>query len=180
MFLKVRFPWKFFHILADLPGLMDLAIDSMFWVKSDGLTVTHITLTIHWHLGCFFTLVLDEGCFNIFENKNKPNWSLFISQVQIGKFQINAWLALATLPCVGWWFLSLIFGLVIVSINKKYKFTFLVFLVKSKKPLIWKFDLKKKIKENLICFLSMLIREKKEKRPYLKFSVSIAMEEVAC
>lgn len=138
MFLKVRFPWKFFHILADLPGLTDLAIDSMFWVKSDGLTVTHITLTINWHLGCFFTLVLDEGCFNIFENKNKPNWSLFISQVQIGKFQINAWLALATLPCVGWWFLSLIFGLVIVSINKKYKFTFLVFLVKSKKPLIWK------------------------------------------
>ena len=48
-----------------------------------------------------------QGCLRIFENKNNPNWFLMI---WIGKFRINAWLAVASLHCIWCWFRSLIFS----------------------------------------------------------------------
>ena len=40
-------------------------------------------MTINLHLGIFSSLTLNEGCFNVFENKNNPNRSLVILEIRI-------------------------------------------------------------------------------------------------
>ena len=78
-------PYVFTVFSADLPSLMVLPWDSRFWFESHGATV-------NWDVRHFSSLEL----FHILKHKNNSNWSLTISTIQIGKFQINsvAWFVL--------------------------------------------------------------------------------------
>ena len=79
-----------------------------------------------------FYLVLVHRFFHVFKNKNNPSWSLIVLLMQIGKFQINAWVFLASLPCTGCWFPSKILKLVIFSVHQKDEIAFLVSLCNLK------------------------------------------------
>ena len=74
------------------------------------LTVlTHISLShgktqypqVNSHSRQFSYLVLVEGYFHAFQNKNNSDWSLIILLIQIGKFRISAWVAFDSLSCTG-------------------------------------------------------------------------------
>ena len=59
-------------------------------------------------------------CWRIFSRFQKQKQSeLIILPIQIGKFQINAWVSLATLPGIGCGFYNLIFRLVVFNMHKK-------------------------------------------------------------
>ena len=59
----------------------------------------------------FFSFALIERYCCVFKTKITPNGALTISPMQIGKFQINVWLVLTSLPCIRYWFHSFIFRL---------------------------------------------------------------------
>ena len=61
---------------------------------------------VNWHLRQFSSFSLIEVNFRLFKNENIPNWSLTRSQIQIEKFQINAWL----FYLIGCWFHSILLG----------------------------------------------------------------------
>ena len=62
------------------------------------------------------------------DQKKLRIWTLFmqctLSPIQTRKLRINTWLSLNSLPCLGSWFHSLIFKLVVLSMHLKEEFEF--------------------------------------------------------
>ena len=89
--------------ITDLPSFTVFPWGSRFWLKLHGLKVRYQIFMANWYLRKLTFLALLEEYF-VFKNKNKPNWSLTISPIQIGKILIDVWLALTSLPSIGCWF----------------------------------------------------------------------------
>ena len=111
---------------------MVLQWDSGIWLESHSLTISHKIVSLNWRLGQFSSLLLVEGYFHVFQNKNNLNWSVTISLMQFGKLWVNtlpvltSGVALAKPPCIECWFDSLIFRLAVLTMYQKDEFVFLV------------------------------------------------------
>ena len=115
-----------------MPSLIVLPWDWRLWLESHSLTVRHKIVTAKWYLESFLPLQSLKDIFVLLQKKNNSYCSLAILSIQIREFYVNNWLALASLPFIGWWFHSLVFRLVIFIMYQKEEFAF-CFIAQSKK-----------------------------------------------